>query len=288
MILEPVIRPPSEAGSFLLQVTTGCSANTCTFCGAYLEKPFRAKPEQEIFLDIEAQAARDPETRRVFLMDGDALALSGAKLLPVLEKISGAFPKLTRIASYASGQNLTPRTDAELRELADRKLKLIYLGLESGSQAILDRCEKKATVEGMIDGVRRAQAAGIKASVIVLLGLGGRAHSREHVTATVRALNRMQPRYLSFLSLMLIPGTKLYRQAREGGFQELSQPELLRECRDLLAGLEMEKTVFRANHASNYLPLEGRLPQDKDGLLAILDLALSGGLPLRPDFLRAL
>ena len=198
-IIEPAIRPPAEAGSFLLQVTTGCSANSCTFCGAYAGKPFRAKPPEEIFSDIEEERARDPNVRRVFLMDGDALALSNARLVPILGRLAAAFPMLARVSSYANGDQVARRGDDKLRELRDRKLTLIYMGLESGSQAILDRRGKRATVGEMVDAVRRAAGAGIRSSVIVLLGLGGREQSAEHVRETMRALNRMQPRYLSSL-----------------------------------------------------------------------------------------
>ena len=287
-IIEPAIRPPAEAGSFLLQVTTGCSANSCTFCGAYAGKPFRAKPPEGIFSDIEEERALDPGVRRVFLMDGDALALSNARLVPILGRLAAAFPMLARVSSYANGDQVARSGDDELRELRDRKLTLIYMGLESGSQTILARRRKRATVGEMVDAVRRATGAGIKSSVIVLLGLGGRENSAEHVHETIRALNRMQPRYLSFLSLMLIPGTPLWEDARRGAFHELDSRALLREARDIIAGLELEKTVFRSDHASNYLSIEGRFPADKGALVRTLDLALEGRLPTRPEFLRGL
>ena len=287
-IIEPVIRPPAEADSFLLQVTTGCTANGCAFCGAYMDKPFRVKSMVEIAGDIKEEKRWNPETRRVFLMDGDALAVNNSKLLPVLQLLNGSFPKLNRIASYANGYNITGRSDLELRQLYDHKLRLIYIGLESGSQAILDRCRKRATVAGMIEAVRRAEQAGIKSSVIVLLGLGGRKDSGLHVRETITALNRMQPRYLSFLSLMLIPGTPLYQDARSGVFEELDSLELLQETRQIIAGLELERTVFRSDHASNYLPLEGRFPADKEKLLRILDGALKGQVRLKPEFMRGL
>ncbi|MFH1428195.1 MAG: radical SAM protein [Candidatus Margulisiibacteriota bacterium] len=287
-IIEPSIRPPAEAYSFLLQVTTGCSANSCTFCGAYKGKEFRRKDYSEIYRDIDEYAAVYPDTRRVFLMDGDALVLKNEKLLPILGKLYGSFPKLTRISSYANGYNITSRSDAELKELYDNKLRLIYIGLESGSQAILDSCNKKPTADEMVQAVLLADNAGIKSSVIVLLGLGGKNRSSEHVQATIAALNLMQPRYLSFLSLMLIPGTKMYADAVCGSFQELDSMELLRESHDILQGLEMKKTLFRSNHASNYLPLEGTLPNDKEKLLYMLKAALSGGISLKPEYLRGL
>jgi radical SAM superfamily enzyme YgiQ (UPF0313 family) len=286
-LVEPVIRPPSEAGSFLLQVTLGCSANSCSFCGAYRKKPYRIKDTAEIYGDIEEWSRLSPETRRVFLLDGDALAAGNDVIVPVLERLKGAFPRLGRVASYANGFNITARSDEELRELAEKKLRLIYIGLESGSPEVLDRCRKKASVEEMVSAVRRSDAAGIKSSVIVLLGLGGKDLRQDHISGTIAALNRMQPRYLSFLTLMLVPGTPLARKAQRGEFRLPGPKELLRETHDIVEGLELEGTIFRTNHASNYLPLAGRFPQDKQVLLAALRSALDGRTPLRPEGLRA-
>jgi radical SAM superfamily enzyme YgiQ (UPF0313 family) len=219
-IVEPAIRPPSEADSFLLQVTLGCSANSCSFCGAYKNKKFLIKDQKEIVADINEYSCRYRDTRRVFLMDGDALVLSNSKLIPVLEKLGQAFSRLSRISSYANGFNILRKSDQELAALYEHKLSLIYLGLESGSQGILDRCGKSSSVEQMIEAVNKADKARIKSSVIVLLGLGGKKYSQEHVQGTIAALNRMQPRYLSFLSLMIIPGTLLAEEARRGDFKE--------------------------------------------------------------------
>ncbi len=287
-IIEPVIRPPAEAESFLLQVTLGCSANNCSFCGAYMNKPFRVKSEHEILEDIEYNKRRYPDTRRVFLMDGDALVLSNKRLVPILQHLQLSFPKLNRVASYANAFNLTNRSDSELEELYQHKLRLIYLGLESGNQAILDFCRKKASVSEMVGAVQRAQKAGVKSSVMVLLGLGGRKYSAEHIRDTITALNKMQPRYLSFLSVVLIPGTELFRAAKKNKFEELGPLELLLEAREIIKGLELTQTVFRSDHASNYLSLEGRFPADKDRLLFIINQAIDGQLKLKPDFLRGL
>jgi radical SAM superfamily enzyme YgiQ (UPF0313 family) len=286
-LVEPVIRPPSEARSFLLQVTTGCSSNSCTFCGAYNTKKFRIKDQGEISADIEDGARCDPATRRVCLMDGDALAAGNDVIVPVLDELASAFPRLSRVASYANGSNITARGDEELRELSRRRLSLIYMGLESGSEEVLKRCRKRSTAAEMTAAVRRADEAGIKSSIIVLLGLGGRDLRDEHVAGTIRALNEMQPRYLAFLSLMLIPGTPLHRQERRGGFHMPGPEELLAETRDILAGLKLDGTIFRSNHASNHLPLEGRLPADRERLLTAIDDALAGRRPLRPEEWRA-
>ena len=287
-IIEPIIRPPAEAGSFLLQVTTGCSSNTCTFCAAYKGKPFSILEYETIAKDIEEGAQLFPETRRIFLLDGDALVVKNDKLLPVLRKIQKSFPRVTRISSYANGYNVTARSDKELKDLRDNKLSLIYLGLESGSQKVLDNCLKQSTRDEMVTAINRAQSVGIKASVIVLLGLGGRQNSRLHVDETIAAINKMQPRYLSFLTVMVIPGTPMYKEVREGRHEQLNSKELLQEAYDIVSGLELERTIFRSNHASNYLSLEGNFPKDKKKLLDQIRNAISGKFPLKPEFLRGL
>ena len=287
-IIEPVILPPSEANSFLLQVTTGCSANTCTFCGAYKNKPFKIKKYQEVVADIEEEKRFNPDTRKVFLLDGNALVVQNEKLIPVLQKLNESFPRLTRISTYANGDDITRRSLTELQALSNLKLKLMYMGLESGSQTILDRCHKKPTVEQMIQAVRLAESVGIKSSVMVILGLGGKTLSPLHVKETITALNKMQPRFLSFLSLMLIPNTDLYLQAQQGRFQELPARELLQEAHDILSGLDLTQTIFRSNHASNYLPLAGRFPHDKAMLLSQIQAALQGKIHLRPEYFRGL
>ncbi|MCK5707754.1 MAG: radical SAM protein [Candidatus Aureabacteria bacterium] len=287
-VIEPVIRPPSESKSFLLQITTGCSSDTCTFCGAYKGKPFAIKERQEIYSDIERASNAFAYTRRVFLMDGDALVMNNNRLLPILKKLQTSFPRLARISSYANGYNITKRDHNELCELYNNKLSLIYIGLESGSQQILDNCKKRTSVKEMKDAVIKAGCADIKSSVMVLLGLGGKKNSAEHIEKTIVALNEMQPRYLSFLSLMLIPKTELYKTAASGEFKELNSKELLMETRDIIKGLELNKTIFRCNHASNYFPIEGRFPQDKEKLIKLIEKAVSGNMFLKPDFLRGL
>ncbi len=287
-IIHPVIRPPVEANSFLLQVTVGCSSDLCTFCGAYKSKRFRLKDEKEIWADIEHHAYWHKNTRRIFLMDGDALVLNNEKLIPILKKLQESFPLLTRVSSYANGYNITARSKEELEELSANKLTLIYIGLESGSQAILDQCRKKSSAQEMITAVQMATSADIKSSVIVLLGLGGKKHSAEHIKETIVALNHMQPRYLSFLSLMVIPGTPLEDEINRRQFEELTSDELLGELYEILKGVELKKTIFRSNHASNYLPLEGSLPKDKEKLLTTIENALKGNVRLRPEFFRGL
>ncbi|MGM0568322.1 MAG: radical SAM protein [Elusimicrobiota bacterium] len=287
-LVRPVIRPPSEAGSFLLQVTVGCSSNSCSFCGAYNDRKFALKDKKEIFGDIEEERKYNPERRRVFLLDGDALAVQNSRLIPVMKRLQEAFPKLRQISSYANAGNISSRTDRELMQLRKNKLRRIYIGLESGSTAVLEKCKKPSSAEEMIKAVRRCEEIGIKCSIMVLLGLGGEEDSARHVRETIKALNKMQPSFLSFLSVMLIPGTLLHKKAIEGKFKPLNSTWLMQEARDILKGLHLKKTIFRSNHASNHLPLEGRLPGDKKTLVSKLNSAIEGKSKIKPEYLRGL
>lgn len=285
---EPVFRPPSEADSYLLHVTYGCSHNECTYCAMYLTKKFSLRPEAEILEDI-AQAARlMPETRRVFLLDGDALTAPMKRLVPVLKALRGAFPDLARVGSYANAVSINAKSDAELVELRKLGLTIAYLGLESGHEETNRRIVKGATIEEQVRAVKRAQAAGMKMSVMVLLGIAGRAASLEHARDTARVVSEMDPRFVSCLCVTPVPGTPLHADVESGAFELPSPPEILEELRALVEGLELSATVFRSNHASNWLPLGGRLPADKQRLLAAIDLARAGALPLKPDWMRGL
>lgn len=308
-----IIRPPSEADSYLLQITYGCSHNKCTFCGTYLDKPFRIRPPAEILSDIDLARQEIPETRRVFLCDGDAMVLPTSKLIKILESLGSAFPHLQRVGIYTNARDILKKTEADLSELAEHKLTLGYLGLESGHDEVLKRVKKGATAEEMIQAVRKAQACGIKMSVIGLLGLGGQEMSAQHAVATGRVVSRMNPRYFSLLTLMLIPGTPLYEEYKAGKFRlptpvpnEATQVEPLRdpevrpkeatpfgkemvqEMRLMVEHIDSHHTIFRTNHASNYAPIGGTLNKDKDKILREIDKYLTDEYDLRPEFLRGL
>jgi radical SAM superfamily enzyme YgiQ (UPF0313 family) len=284
----PVYRPPSEAESLLLPVTIGCSHNECTYCAMYRHKRFAARPTAEVLADIDEARRAAPWTRRVFLLDGDALTLSAARLLPILDALAKAFPELQRVGAYSNAVSVLSKSDADLRALAARNLRIAYLGLESGDPVVTERIVKGATVEEEIEAVRRAQAAGIKMSVMVLLGMGGRERSREHAEATAAAVSRMDPRYLSCLCVTPVPGTPLHEQVRRGEFVPITPEQTLEELRILVDRAEVTGTVFRSNHASNYLPLAGRLPTDRGRLLAEIDAARRGEVPLVPEQWRGL
>ena len=285
-----VIRPPSEADSYLLQITYGCSHNRCAFCGTYPDKPFQVRPLNEVLEDIAMAARRMPDVRRVFLCDGNSLVLDMDRLTTVLDALNEAFPLLRRIGIYANARDILAKSPEDLATLRAKGLELIYLGLESGSDEVLRRVDKGANAADMVAAVVRAKEAGFRVSVIALLGLGGVDLSDQHADATAEVVNAMDPQYLSTLTLMLVPGTPLHRQWEAGEFR-LPEPEgLLGELRRVLAGTSgLTRCVFRTNHASNYVPLAGTLCRDKQRLLDSLDAALTRGKKaFRPEAWRGL
>lgn len=266
---ERLFRPPAEAESLIFQVALGCPHNTCRFCAMYKGVPYRVRPQEEVLAEFAQAARRYPAERRVFLADGDVMALSFERLRVLLEALNRLFPHLARVNLYANGSSILAKSDAELEALRQLKLNTLYVGLESGDEELLKKVDKGETAAGMCEAVRRAQAAGLKGSVMVLLGIGGREGSARHADATAALLNRMQPRLLSALRFVDVPGTSMV-----AGYQTVTEFEAVSELIRLLRGLELEKTVFRANHTSNPVPLEGRFPKDRDALVSLLDALL--------------
>ena len=286
----PLYRPPSEANSLILQVTIGCSYNRCTFCGMYRGKRFRVRPIQELREEI--AFARDAlgDVRKVFLADGDALVAKASLLHAVLDELRGAFPSLQRVSLYASPQSIQVRTREEMASLCEKGLSLYYLGIESGSDRVLARLEKGVDSAEMIRLAGEVSSAGVKLSTMILLGAGGRGLSQEHARESARVVNAIQPRFVSTLVMTPVDGTPLQEEADRGEFEAQSPIELARELREFLAGLELSSTIFRSNHASNWLSVAGTLPKDKSRMLAALDEALAHpeDAPFRPDWARGL
>jgi radical SAM superfamily enzyme YgiQ (UPF0313 family) len=280
-----IFRPPNEADAILLQVTVGCSHNGCRFCGMYRDKRFGIKSLDVIRDDIAQARSEFPNIGRVFLCDGDALALAQDRLVEILESIRIGLPGVIRVASYANAKSVARKTDAELTELRALNLKLLHMGLESGDDVTLLRMEKHGDARFHVAQANRAQAAYIKLFVTVLLGLGGKARSSEHASATAYALSAMNPSRVGALSLMLIPGTPLYSDVQRGEFVVSSPREMLLELRTIIEKTEM-RGLFYANHASNYLPIRARLPRDRAEALAQVDAALEGKAPLKPEWMR--
>lgn len=272
---NPMYRPPAEAESLILQVDEGCPHNRCTFCGMYRRTPYRQRDLDTVRRMLEALSSSERQSSRIFLADGDVMVRSFEALRDLLLMLNVTFPALTRVSLYANGSSIAAKTDEQLRTLRGLKLHTLYLGMESGDDTVLEACRKGENADDMVGAAVRAQAAGLRISVMVLLGLGGRARSVEHARRTAAALNRMQPRLFSALRVVPVEGTPLYDMAREGRFKVLSEREIVLELREMIAMLELRKCVFRANHGSNVIPLEGRFPQDRDRLLYTLDTLLA-------------
>ncbi len=290
--VPPVYRPPSEAQSLILPVTDGCSWNRCTFCNMYTDpqKRFRPRSEEEVRDTIRrcAEALGD-DVRRIFLADGDALTLSTRRLVGVLEAIRRDLPSVRRVSSYCLPRNVRNKSVAELKELADLGLSMVYVGAESGDDEVLARVRKGETFETTRDALTKLGEAGIKRSVMILNGLGGRTLSCQHAENSARLMNAIQPEYLATLVVSFPKGEERFRAAFDG-WEELSIPELMREMERLISGLELRRTVFRSDHASNWLILKGTLGADKQRLLAQLRNAIAApdAAPLRPAWARGL
>jgi len=272
---EPVIRPPSEADSLLLQVTLGCSHNKCAFCGTYITKRFHVKPLDDVLAEIDWARRHIGDVRRVFLCDGDALVLPADHLAKICDQLNEAFSSLQRIGSYANAKDILQKSPADLQSLREKKLTILYLGLESGNDEVLRRVKKGNTAREAIDAVLKAQEAGMKTSVMTLLGLGGKELTHEHARDSAAALNEMNPRYASFLTVVVLPQTPLWVWRERGKFEELSPVEIVRELREIVAALEMKSTIIRSNHVSNFVALAGNMPKDKERMLAEIDEALA-------------
>jgi coproporphyrinogen III oxidase-like Fe-S oxidoreductase len=286
----PLFRPPSEGDNLIIQATLGCSFNQCSFCAMYRSKHYVERPLADVFADIRAAAAGWPDAQRVFLADGDALALPTEHLLAILRELAAALPRLTRVSCYATPGNLARKSSAELVQLREHKLNLLYFGIESGSDLILKKITKGATQQRIAEVLQKAKNSGMKVSATVILGLGGTQHSDAHIDGTLDLLNRAPVTYLSTLQLYLDDSVAEEFQRKFGEpFQMPDDLAILQEQQRLIRGLEPpQPVIFRSNHASNALALAGNLPKDKDKLLQQLREAIAGHRSLRPLFMRGL
>jgi len=297
--VEPIYRPPSEAYSLLVQASVGClsaSRGHCYYCGSWLidreipEKKFRIRPVRDILQDLDqARRQMGGGVRKIFLLDSNAMVIPAPALERICRHAHGLFPGLERISVYACAEDIQRKSDADLRRVREAGISLLYVGLESGCESVLELVNKGITAEETAAACRRAHGAGFDLSLTVILGLGGTRLSQEHAADTGRILSRIQPRYVGALTLMVVPGTPVEAWIRDGSFQMLSQEEILLELRRMIEHIQVHRElVFRTNHASNYLPLSGTLPADKGRLLRLLNRALDRKVPLRPEHLRGL
>jgi radical SAM superfamily enzyme YgiQ (UPF0313 family) len=278
--VEPLFRPPSEARSLIFQITIGCSQNSCTFCGMYKEKHFRIRPVAEIIEEIKGI----PEIHRlridrVFLADGDAIVYPFAGLVEILDHLAATFPNLTRVGAYASPASLTTKTLEELTILREKRLRILYFGLESGEDETLLSINKGFTAEVMAQQAMKAREAGMKLSVTAILGLAGRGRSLSHARATAAWVNQVNPEYFSLLTLFHRHNDDFVRT-----LDQCTRRELLIEARELLTHLHPARTILRSNHVSNFLNLAGSYPKDRERLIADVDAAMEAAM-LRPGFL---
>ena len=282
-----VYRPPSEAYSLIVQVTYGCSHNRCAFCDMYDDKHFSMRPMDEIREDFELARRVYRRVDRVFLADGDALMRRTEELVEILGLVYGLFPECERVTCYASPASLQVKSEDELRLLRARGLKMVYMGLESGCDAVLTRMNKGHTAAAIVAAGQKARRCGLALSVTAISGLGSVELWRQHAMDTAKAVSEMKPDYLGLLTLMVEPGTPLEKWVRVGSFTVLGPEDILRETELLLQHIDSEGSVFRMNHASNYLTLKGTLNQDRDAMLERVRKGLEG-YGLRPEYLRAL
>lgn len=285
-----VYRPPSEAKSIILQITVGCRHNACTFCAMYKDKSFRIKSRAEIKDIIATAIAHDSDAERIFLADGDALAVDTPLLIEILDELYAHFPRLKRVGIYGGPKDILTKSPKELAELNAHGLTMVYLGVESGNEGILNSVCKGVISEQMIAAGQMIKASGLILSCTVIIGLGGKAHSTEHAVDTARVISSIDPQFLGALTLMVEPLAPIVKAIERGTFQLLTPLESLAEIRTLLEHLHVTHCVFRSNHASNYLPLRATLPEDRDELLKTLDSVIKNQAveQLRPEGWRGL
>ena len=285
-----VYRPPSEAYSLIIQATLGCSQNSCAFCSMYKNKNFYIRPTQDVISDLKEVSASGyaNRVRRIFLADGDALIVKTEDLVRILDACYHLFPSCERVTSYASPRSLLLKTDDELKDLRRHGLKMVYLGLESGNDAVLKMMRKGFTAEQIIEAGKKAKRAQIMLSVTAISGLGGSRYMSEHALDTARVLSAMNPEYIGLLTLEIGPDTPLKQWVKNGEFNILTPKEVLLETKDLLSKLDSPGSIFRMNHASNYLNLAGTMNTDRQAMIKKIDAALSGEYELRPEWMRRL
>ena len=277
-----VYRPPSEAYSLIVQCTLGCSHNKCAFCNMYKEKKFSIRPVEEVLRDLAEARSYERRIERIFLADGDALILPMDYLLKVLDFIREYFPECKRVAAYATTKAIARKTDEELRTLRSRGLALVYIGLESGNEELLVKFNKGVTAAATVEHALRCKAAGIGISVTAINGMAGlRGDWQSHAIDTAKAVSAMKPDYIAFLTLRVYSGTPLHDWIDAGEFEMMGPIDLMKETRVFLDHTDSEGSVFRSNHASNYLPLGGTLNRDREQLIATIDAALDGKVRLR-------
>jgi radical SAM superfamily enzyme YgiQ (UPF0313 family) len=274
----PLFRPPAEADNLILQVTLGCSHNNCSFCSMYKTKKYSQRSLEDIFYEIDSVSNFHIDIKKIFLADGDALSMDSSKLLKILQYLKRSFPSLRRVSCYASAQNILTKSDDELKELYENGLKLLYYGIETGDEMLLKKITKGVNRMQIIDSLNKASTAGMKISATVILGLGGKEHTKEHIKNTADIINKTSINYLSTLQLGLEDEVKKKFYSKFENFVHLDDSEILNEQKRFLEQIDTDnKIIFRSNHASNAFHLAGNLPKDKEKLLKQIKKVLAVG-----------
>lgn len=286
---EPLFRPPAEAFSAIIQATLGCSWNRCAFCEMYSSKKFKVRAFDELKPEIEALSQIYPEARKVFIADGDAFVMSASKLIPILEEINKNFGRIQRVSSYAMPRHIMSKTDEELKKLRELGLKLLYIGIETGDDELLQLINKGETATSTVEGILKAHQAGIETSIMIINGLGGKKYSQQHAVNSAKIINQINPKFLSTLTLSMPYGESHFKDRFQGEYMPLTIVELFEELRTFIGLTELDNVIYRSNHVSNNLILSGILSKDKEALLAQIDRAIEatprGVYPTSPGVL---
>ena len=284
----PLYRPPSEAKSLIFQVTLGCSFNECSFCDMYRSKEYSERPWDEVKMEIDMAAKHEPETKRIFLADGDALNLSTDYMIQIVKYLYEKFPNLERVSCYAMPMNLLKKTPEELKKMYDVGLKMLYLGIETGSDIVLKKVTKGATSQTIIRACRKAIDVGYTLSCMVILGLGGKTYTKEHIKGTAQVLSAVSPHYAAALTLIIEPGVKEeFMKKFNEPFIPITDSEALDELQELVSKIDSKnEIIFRANHGSNAYTIKGIFPQDKDSMLEKISWMKEHPEVCRPEGLR--
>lgn len=285
---QPLFRPPSEGKSLILQVTLGCSNNECAFCEMYKTKKFTVRSFEAVKKEITDVAKLNIPVQKVFLADGDAFVLSPKRLIEICNEVKQQLPSVKRISAYALPVNINKKSIEDLKALKAAGVELLYVGIESGDNEVLELVSKGETFSSSEQAMLKLKEAGIKASVMVLTGLGGKKYSQQHAIKSADLLNKIQPEFASTLVLSFPYGVEKYKEEFKGDYVEMSTIELIEELQLFMEHLELKETIFRSDHASNYLVLKGRLGRDKEQFLAQINEALTSQSNLRPEWMRGL
>lgn len=282
-----VYRPPSEAGSLIIQLTIGCARNTCRFCSMYKAKKFRIRPLEDVVEDLKEarEYYKGYLVKRVFLADGDALICKTSDLLYIMGVINELFPENERISMYGTPRDVLLKSPEELVKLKEAGLQMVYVGAESGDDAVLEYVKKSATHEEIAEAGKRLKASGIKVSVTFISGLGGRKHLENHAVNSAKLISEMKPDYVGFLTLMLEPEAPMYEELQRGEFSYLTPNEVFKELKLFISNVDSDGTVFRSNHASNYISLGGEFNKDKEALLKKIEEAERNNIH-KPEYYR--